>query len=424
MADLLFPLQFRRQFDGPLDLDGVFDTVVNLNAYLTNARRYAGQIVACDETPGVAYVLNAARDAWLPVASLALAQTFTAGQRGQVVTLVDAATVAVDLNDGNNFDLTITDDRAIDEPTNIVAGQGGTIAVRQDATGGWTLTWDPVWVFPAGAPVIDPTPNALTTIAYQVMSATEIVATVVGAGGGSPFDPATETGQILRYDLVLDDYVWARQLVDESGVVVLGWNLGALDLIQGFITSSSGVIQSDTTLEVIGNVYFNASNTGVDPGFLRYRFDDSGVTAGFWFDATPGEEAVCLQVNAVEWGKVPGTDWPNIWTKGQIGRPVALTDAANIVADLALANNFTLTLDGSRTLDDPTNAVAGQSGIIVVTQGVGGSHLLAYGSAWYMPGGVAPVLSTAVGAIDVLSYYVITNAKIVLTVAALDVKEP
>ena len=67
MADLIFPLPFKRQYAGPLDVDMVFDTIAEKNSYLTNARRYSGQVVSCLEEEGKLFVLNNSRDAWVEV---------------------------------------------------------------------------------------------------------------------------------------------------------------------------------------------------------------------------------------------------------------------------------------------------------------------------------------------------------------------
>jgi hypothetical protein len=105
----------------------------------------------------------------------------------------------------------------------------------------------------------------------------------------------------------------------------------------------------------------------------------------------------------------------NAWTASQRIVPVALTDAATITSNLALSNNFSVTLGGNRTLANPSNVLAGQAGQIVVTQDGSGSRLLTYASDWKFPGGVAPILSTAPGAIDILSYYVISTSSIAVT---------
>ena len=66
MASLIFPLQFTRQYAGPLDDSYVFDTLADMATYLGNDLRYPGQIVSCLED-GLVYKLNVAGDAWVSV---------------------------------------------------------------------------------------------------------------------------------------------------------------------------------------------------------------------------------------------------------------------------------------------------------------------------------------------------------------------
>jgi len=95
-----------------------------------------------------------------------------------------------------------------------------------------------------------------------------------------------------------------------------------------------------------------------------------------------------------------------------IGTTVALTDAATVATDLSLANYYTLTLGGNRTLGAPTNQTAGQSGVIVITQDGTGSRTLAYNSVWKFPNGTVPTLTTTANAVDVLCYYVESGTRI------------
>lgn len=82
---------------------------------------------------------------------------------------------------------------------------------------------------------------------------------------------------------------------------------------------------------------------------------------------------------------------------------VTLTDAATINTDCSLGNVFTVTLGGNRTLANPTNMQAGASYAWIVTQGSGGSRTLTYGNAFTWPGGTVPTLSTAAGAVDMIT---------------------
>ena len=106
-----------------------------------------------------------------------------------------------------------------------------------------------------------------------------------------------------------------------------------------------------------------------------------------------------------------GTDYAGIsnvqtFTAGQRGGVSALTSASTITPNLATANNFSLTLDTNATLANPTNIVAGQSGVILITQDSTGSRTLAYGTYWKFAGGTAPTLTTTASAVDALVYYV------------------
>ena len=109
------------------------------------------------------------------------------------------------------------------------------------------------------------------------------------------------------------------------------------------------------------------------------------------------------------------------FTGAQRGEITGLTDAASIATDLALSNNFSVTLAGNRTLANPTNTVAGQSGSIFITQDGTGSRTLAYGTNFKFVAGTAPVLSTAAAAIDRIDY-IVKSSTAIQAVASLDVK--
>ena len=105
-------------------------------------------------------------------------------------------------------------------------------------------------------------------------------------------------------------------------------------------------------------------------------------------------------------------DTASSWTAAQRGSISTLTDGATITPDFALANNYTVTLGGNRTLANPTNLTAGQSGSIFVVQDGTGSRTLAYGSYWDFIGGTAPTLTTTANAVDRIDYVVRTTGSI------------
>ena len=89
-----------------------------------------------------------------------------------------------------------------------------------------------------------------------------------------------------------------------------------------------------------------------------------------------------------------------------VGTPVTLTDATSIALDLATGNNFTVTLTGNRTLENPTNTVVGQTGQIYVIQDGTGSRTLAFGSNYKFSKGTAITISTSTSSVDLLVFNV------------------
>ena len=102
----------------------------------------------------------------------------------------------------------------------------------------------------------------------------------------------------------------------------------------------------------------------------------------------------------------------NTFTAAQRGAVSTLTDGTTITPDFALANNFTVTLGGNRTLANPTNLVAGQSGVIIINQDGTGGRTLAYGTSYDFSGGTAPTLTTTASAQDMIAYIVVSGSRI------------
>ena len=100
------------------------------------------------------------------------------------------------------------------------------------------------------------------------------------------------------------------------------------------------------------------------------------------------------------------TDTAQTFTAAQRGTIGTLTDGATITPDFATANNFTVTLAGNRTIANPTNLTAGQSGSIFIVQDGTGSRTAAWGSYWDFAGGTAPTLTTTAAAVDRVDYVV------------------
>ncbi len=106
------------------------------------------------------------------------------------------------------------------------------------------------------------------------------------------------------------------------------------------------------------------------------------------------------------------------FTAPVIAPVVSLTDAASVAVNMALGNNFALTLAGNRTLEAPTGVTPGQTGHIYLVQDGTGGRTLAYNNAYVFISGTAPTLSTAANAVDLLVY----NAQTTTAISTLVVK--
>jgi len=168
----------------------------------------------------------------------------------------------------------------------------------------------------------------------------------------------------------------------------------------------TGVATFDSTSTFAGNATFNGSLIfeGATP-------DAHELTLSV---ADPGADVtVTIPASTTT---LAGLAVTQSFTKAQRGTPVALTDGATIAVDMSLGNNFSVTLGGNRTLGDPSNVTAGQSGVIVVTQDGTGSRTLAYGGTKYkFAAGTAPTLTTTAAAVDVLAYYCESATRITVT---------
>jgi hypothetical protein len=164
------------------------------------------------------------------------------------------------------------------------------------------------------------------------------------------------------------------------------------NVVQKFVTNAPSVFTNATgstvlvrltpyTVENIHSIEDEGSMS-VPPGYVVEVVQDPDADINF-DDDTESDEAEESLIEALA--------------------SVALVDAASITPNFATARNFHVTLGGNRTLENPTNQVAGQGGRILITQDGAGGRTLAFGTNWNFPGGTV-VLSTGIGAVDMLVY--------------------
>ena len=163
---------------------------------------------------------------------------------------------------------------------------------------------------------------------------------------------------------------------------------------------------SRTPLRIARGTYanLNGSVADIQEGEICYATDQDKlyVKEG---SALVSTQASLPATNAV-------TDTAQTFTAAQRGAITALTDGATITPDFAAGNNYSVTLAGNRTLANPTNLTAGQSGVILVSQDSTGSRTLAFGSYWKFAGGTAPTLTTTTSAVDVIAFFVDSSTRI------------
>ena len=274
----------------------------------------------------------------------------------------------------NTFETTFnvvdpTADRAINLPD-----ASGTVALLTSLTGGNTGTG-------YGSLSYNNTTGAFT---YSVVTDANIRGAVSAANSGTGFG----------------------SLAFDSGTGVFTYTVVTAANVRGnfSVAVGSGLTYSSSTGEFGTSAIPNSqlANSSVTLGSTSVALGGTITTAtGLSITGNAGTVTNGAYLNAAQ-----------SFTAGQRGSVSALTDGATITPDFAVANNFSVTLGGNRTLANPSNQTAGQSGTIIITQDGTGSRTLAYGSNYKFPGGTAPTLTTTIGAVDALAYYVESASRI------------
>ena len=107
-----------------------------------------------------------------------VAQTYTAGQRGELTTVTSSSGVLdIDFDSSNNFYIELSENLTSVTATNPAVGQSGSIFIKQPASGGpYTVGgWNAAFLFSgATAPTITATNAKCDRVDYVIRSATEI----------------------------------------------------------------------------------------------------------------------------------------------------------------------------------------------------------------------------------------------------------
>lgn len=256
----------------------------------------------------------------------------------------------------------------------------------------------------------------------------------VSTDGGTIWQIAYAIGSTLAYRRKKEsggawDATWSPVRLNEADLDARYAKLAGASFtgLVSTIYDNPGNVIGDTasntyfrTIVTVGAAYLQAGASGSGPttssGTLLFtgyngtslsdlRATVNGVSGSVW---CVGNKASVAEIRAGTATK--GIDVAN--ANAALAK-VTLTDAATISVDMSTFVSFAeVTLAGNRTLGSPTNPVVGRSGKIRIIQDGTGSRTLSFGANWKFPGGTAPVLSTAAGAIDDLYWFVDATDKI------------
>ena len=97
-----------------------------------------------------------------------------------IVTLTDAASVAVNFNTGNHFLVSLAGNRTLENPTNGKVGQVGHIYIVQDGTGNRTLSYGNMYNFPSGtAPVLTSVSGSVDLLVFSQRATSVLDAVII-----------------------------------------------------------------------------------------------------------------------------------------------------------------------------------------------------------------------------------------------------
>lgn len=184
----------------------------------------------------------------------------------------------------------------------------------------------------------------------------------------------------------------------------------------------AGLLVTDTVLPII-----DAANRQLIADFAIKTVTISAGELNFTAETTPDEE-ITFTIDILSGDALGGGV---VWFGGVSGGGggldktfQTLTEAATITFNAATSVNGSVTLTASRILGNITNAVAGEIHCVKVTQGGSGSYVLTYGNQYKFSGGVLPVLSATVGAVDLLFFLAVSTSEFHFINANFDVKTP
>lgn len=265
----------------------------------------------------------------------------------------------------------------------------------------------------------------------------------VTAGPGSGSQVATIANNAVTTAKIADSNVTLAKIANIADQTILGNNTGgaaaplALTASQGRTVLGLGtaaLLVSDTDVTLAADSDLRAATQKATKAYVDAQvaggaytdedaqdavgsiMTDSGLAVVAYNDTTPSINVDVPAATSSDF--LTGTDatkaltTDSIWDSADF---IALTPGTNVSLDLATGINFTLAMNGDYTLDNPTNAKEGQTGVIICTQDGTGTQTLAFGNQYRFAGGTDIVLSTAAASVDLIFYFVLPGPLIFLS---------
>lgn len=202
---------------------------------------------------------------------------------------------------------------------------------------------------------------------------------------------------------------------DASGA---GATFGGAVTAPSFIGSLNGNANTATNSTNATNATNSTNSINLNNGVAGSIPYQSGVGAtAFTGAGSAGNILLSGGAGSPTWSTLALSSYANLnvtqtFTKAQAGSILGVTFITTTTLDFSLSNNFSSTLTLNSTLAAPTNLVAGQSGMIVLTQDATGGRTMSFAATWKFASGVVPILSTAANAIDYLTYFVESSSRV------------
>jgi hypothetical protein len=200
-------------------------------------------------------------------------------------------------------------------------------------------------------------------------------------------------------------------------------NISASSRVLGRIAAGAGVTQELAGTDLVTIIDGNLSSLMAPGNWKNFYTDGSGIlipigvgAAGTSFVGNGAAAAPSWMAWATA-AQYAGNSANALLAANAVWAAAALqtlTDAATVTPDFSTGFDFIWTLGATgRTIANATNPKVGQKGIIYLVQdGTGSRTITTWGSNYKFSGGTKPTLSTAAGAVDLISYAVKSGTEI------------